>query len=53
MSLSRLILDASPLILLAKIEALHLIPELVQEILIPATVVAEVEARAEPRSACS
>lgn len=47
MSRSRLVLDTSPLIFLAKIEALHLLPALADELLAPAAVLNEVRAGKE------
>lgn len=44
MSRSRLVLDTSPLIFLAKIEALHLLPALAEAMLAPAAVIEEIRA---------
>ena len=49
MNESRFVVNASPLIFLAAIDALALLPQLVDQVLIPETVLGEVLAKAEPR----
>lgn len=44
MSRSRLVLDTSPLVLLAKIDALPILPDLASELIAPAAVVEEIRA---------
>jgi predicted nucleic acid-binding protein len=45
----RLILDAGPIIALAKISALHVLPRLFEEIVVPSVVMREVAPRSEKR----
>src|ERR1700674_1213272 len=46
---SRIVISASPLIFLAAIDALELLPRLVDQVLLPEAVLGEVLAKAEPR----
>jgi predicted nucleic acid-binding protein len=46
---SRFVVNASPLIFLAAIDALQLLPQLVDHVLLPEAVLGEVLAKAEPR----
>ena len=49
MNESRFVVNASPLIFLAAIDALQLLPRLVDQVLLPEAVLGEVLAKAEPR----
>jgi len=46
---SRFVVNASPLIFLAAIDALSLLPRLVDQVLLPEAVLGEVLAKSEPR----
>lgn len=49
MNESRFVVNASPLIFLAAIDALALLPRLVDQVLLPEAVLGEVLAKKEPR----